>query len=477
MSTQQDMTAACDSALDYLYDMLSGEQKAAFETHLATCARCQAELASFGRVRTVAKSVLPAVDPTERLNGALHAQLMHAATQQAQQNQGGRVLPFIRRFVSHPGYAAAAGILFVGGVVGWQMAHGNLMMPAKHAEAPGITAAPPATEDSVAAPVAQPTTPPVVPAEKESTGAKGGGGIGLAQIEVSKREHAVSKDQLDGFASSEKKPAPGDGFGSGRSNAGPRATSTPSADLDRAAKRDDSPTSRSATSADKTSNGPAYGDPTSNEAAPSAAVAPAPDPAPPPAQVESATKAAKRRADAPAPMVAAAPKASADAKQAEERREQNQLAESDVAIQDRTPAKKAEGGAQNRRGYDGVDVVDADRTRANSLAQAGRCDEATVVFQALERKDPTRLTALDRLNYTRCLRTLGRLDPAQNELNQLRAQKNALPATSLEAEQQAIDLDRSRNMQTNKRAKSKRSAGAAESNDAVTKPADNAAKH
>ena len=537
MSTQQDMTAACESALDYLYGMLSGPQKTAFEAHLATCARCHAELESFGRVRTVAKSVLPAVEPTERLSGALHAQLMHAATQQAQQNKsrGGKVLPFIRRFVSHPGYAAAAGILLVGGVVGWQMTHGNLMMPAKQAEAPAVTAAAPAPEDSVAQPVTTPTTVaaadpasapaadkaggaaataepmPVVPAEKEATGAKGGLN-GLAQTEASKQERAVAKDELDGYAAPAKKVAPakpqrseydgeptsGEGVGSGRSNAGPRATSTfdrapialdderkapstPAAEPGRAAKRDDAPLSRSAPLGGKSANGTGGSYPSSNAPAPSGALAPAPEPAPPPAQSESKPKATKSRADqsasTSAPAIVPAPKASADTKQFEERREQNQAGDSDGANQDRAYAKRADVGAQSRNGADVVDVVDADRTRANALAQAGRCDEATVVFQSLERKSPTRLTPQDRLTYTRCLRTLGRLDPAQGELNQLRAQKNALPATALEAEQQAIDLDRSRNVQTNKRAKSKRSAGAAESIDATAKPADNAAKH
>ena len=520
MSTHQDMTAACESALDYLYDMLSGEQRTAFETHLSTCARCQVELESFGRVRTIAKSVLPVLDPTERLTGALHAQLMHAATQQATKNQGGKVLPFIRRFVSHPGYAAAAGILFVGGVVGWQMSHGNLMMPAKHAEAPAVTtvAASPPPAEAVAQPVTTPTTAaqpeeapaaykggalagtaeprPVVPAAKESPGAKVGGG--LVEADASKQERELAKDKLDGYAATEKKAAPakpqknmydsepasGEGLGSGRLNAGPRATSvldedrkaprTPSAEPSWYAKREQAPTSRSATHAGKPSSGATLDDLTSNTPAPSGAIALGADPAPPPAQPQNVSKAANSRTEAPSPM--AAPKASADAKQVAERRQQNQPAASD-ANQERAVAGRNDVVPQTRGADDGVDdVVDVDRNRATSLAQAGRCDEATVVFQSLERKAPTRLTAQDRLTYTRCLRTLGRLDPAQNELNQLRVQKNSLPATALESEQQAIDLDRSRNVQTNKRAKSKRSSGATESNEAVTKPADNAAK-
>ena len=123
-----------DQALDYLYGLLDGEEKARFETHLAGCPRCQAELEANGRVRQAAKSVMPPVEPTERLTGALHAQLMHEA---GKREPRGKVLPFVRRIVRHPGYAAAAGLFIIGGAVGVQWSRGKLMMPvAQHATAP-----------------------------------------------------------------------------------------------------------------------------------------------------------------------------------------------------------------------------------------------------------------------------------------------------------------------------------------------------
>lgn len=132
----------CDQALDYLYSMLEGDDKARFEQHLATCARCQAELASFGSVRKVAQEALATVEPSERLTGALHQQLLHAA---AQRKPRGRVIPFLRRVVSHPGYAAAAAFLLVGGAVGVQWTRGRLLMPTPAAESAPAAPAPAAT--------------------------------------------------------------------------------------------------------------------------------------------------------------------------------------------------------------------------------------------------------------------------------------------------------------------------------------------
>src|SRR4029077_11702522 len=74
-------SGACELVLDYVYGELDEARKRTFEEHLPTCARCQREVTSFGRVRTAAKRVMPAVEPTAQIAGALHAQLMHAAAQ------------------------------------------------------------------------------------------------------------------------------------------------------------------------------------------------------------------------------------------------------------------------------------------------------------------------------------------------------------------------------------------------------------
>ena len=71
----------CELLLDFVYGELDEARRRAFEEHLPGCARCQQEVASFGRVRTAAKRLLPSVEPTAPLTGALHTQLMHAAAQ------------------------------------------------------------------------------------------------------------------------------------------------------------------------------------------------------------------------------------------------------------------------------------------------------------------------------------------------------------------------------------------------------------
>jgi anti-sigma factor RsiW len=129
----------CDQALDYLYSMLEGEAKARFEQHLATCARCKEELSAFGSVRKVAQEALASVEPAERLTGPLHQQLMHAA---AQRKPRGKVIPFLRRVVSHPGYAAAAAFLLVGGAVGVQWSRGQLKMAPVASESTAVAPAP-----------------------------------------------------------------------------------------------------------------------------------------------------------------------------------------------------------------------------------------------------------------------------------------------------------------------------------------------
>jgi hypothetical protein len=121
-------------------------------------------------------------------------------------------------------------------------------------------------------------------------------------------------------------------------------------------------------------------------------------------------------------------------------------------------------GATSTESRDANDSIDTERSRGSALAQAGRCEEAVTVFKAIERRVPTRLTPQDRLSYERCLRTLGRIEPAQQELNQLRSNNNqlksAMPAASVQAEQKAIDVDRKRQA-TRRASKAKKSAAPA----------------
>jgi anti-sigma factor RsiW len=119
---------ACELLLDYVYGELDEARKRTFEEHLPGCARCQQEVASFGRVRTAAKRMMPAVEPTAPLAGALHAQLMHAAAQRKPRR--GVLLAFPRKIVEHPALSAAAMFVLVGGAIAINWSRGKMAMPA-----------------------------------------------------------------------------------------------------------------------------------------------------------------------------------------------------------------------------------------------------------------------------------------------------------------------------------------------------------
>jgi hypothetical protein len=141
------MTGPCEQLLDYVYGELDEAGKRAFEEHLKGCARCQADVASFGKVRTATKRLLPSVEPTGPLPGALHAQLMHAAAQHKPRR--GVLLAFPRKIVQHPAWAAAAMFAIVGSALALNWSRGKLEMapasaPDKTVDAPEVPAAEPA---------------------------------------------------------------------------------------------------------------------------------------------------------------------------------------------------------------------------------------------------------------------------------------------------------------------------------------------
>ena len=72
-TTTNSTSDACEQLLDYVYGELDDARKKAFEEHLTGCARCQSEAASFGRVRAAVKRVMPPVEPSSNVGGALHA--------------------------------------------------------------------------------------------------------------------------------------------------------------------------------------------------------------------------------------------------------------------------------------------------------------------------------------------------------------------------------------------------------------------
>jgi hypothetical protein len=514
----------CDAALDYLYGLLEGDAKARFETHLVTCARCQEELSSFGKVRAIAKAALPPVEPSERLTGPLHAQLLHAA---AQRKPKGKVLPFMRRVFRHPAYAAAAGILIIGGAVGIEWSRGKLLpqtqaLVAEDAPAPTPAPTPTATtvpvvpaesaekplpatgEDKVPPPklVAKPSLAQTGGAEKRVAKDDQDGDNALGGLVA--RSGKAKQDDLDGLY---------EGDGAGRA-ANPEHTPAPKRSLSTSNHNgynswgSDSSTRSAPTGVggDARSSGAAAAAPTSAKK-----VAPAAPPAPEPRK-ESANQQIAREDSEPAHH--AAPRQSSDL-QAENQRAKHKAADeerqtnvdqttpkTETAAPQRneppapapTPAPVVARGdvvgpnANDKGGFDrnqdapgatttipetrdGNDSIDIERNRGSALAQAGRCEEAVTIFKAIERRVPTRLTSQDRLSYERCLRTLGQIEPAQAEINQMRnhnALKSPMPAAAVEAEQKAIDMDRKR--QASRRpARAKKVAPAG---NAATAPAD-----
>ena len=512
--------------------MLEGDAKVRFEAHLATCPRCQEELVAFGKVRTIAKAALEPVEPTERLTGPLHAQLLHAA---AQRKPRGQVVPFMRRVFRHPAYAAAAGLLLIGGAVGVEWSRGKLVpLPVHAAAAPetstaeaGKTAAPPAPitdepQGKATTPVAAPAAPsPVVGAESvDKVASPQSVAKPVAKPMRFKSSDLRRDDQLAGILKEGSSPKGGlgaGGFGGGdlsQDGVGTRSThsmgpvtgtgaatgNTRGATYGQDGQNDNSASStnsqpsaydsdaddRSGAKAKKKSYvatpppPPADKRPLAakSEAPPAATIPPAhhhaaamdesEDSAAPPRSPmrEQRAKDAEQqvaRNEYRAPAGALSKSAATPASPAE----QQPLA-NDAVKQDRAATAEPQT-VTPRPSATQVDSIEAERSRAAALVQAGRCDEAVIVYQSIDRHASSRLTSQDRLGYERCLRALGRLAPAKNQIDQMRAHrgKAAMPEPALQAEEKALEIDRKRQVSTQRAAaKGKRAPANANADEA-----------
>ncbi|HEX9104812.1 MAG TPA: zf-HC2 domain-containing protein, partial [Polyangia bacterium] len=184
-------SGACELVLDYVYGELDEARKRTFEEHLPACARCQQEVASLGRVRTAVKRVMPAVEPTAPLGGALHAQLMHAAAQRKPRR--GVLLAFPRKIVEHPALSAAAMFVLVGGAIAINWSRGKLAMPAAEqaeVDTPKPTEAPRPPEVATATPAAEP-----MPASKAKE---------LERADNAKAENALYKGDAENKPAEDK---------------------------------------------------------------------------------------------------------------------------------------------------------------------------------------------------------------------------------------------------------------------------------
>ena len=432
----------CEQLLDYVYGELDDAGKRGFEEHLGGCARCQTEVASLGRVRLASTRMLPSVEPTPQLTGALHAQLMHAAAQRRPRR--GVLLGFPRRIAEHPAWAAAAMFAVVGGAIAINWSRDKMTMPAATERAE----APPPVE---AAPASAALPPEAVVAKSEQAKGKAGAALRAADEKDSTRialdapplgtltvqrpaahraavaakasptppakmkkiaaksesVDALGDDAVGGLAGATSGPVGGAASGTGGDGRGSlgegSAKSSAPQRLSRGGKAEEQPqqeTNIHAYTAPSTASGGAPAGWGAN--APPAATVPAtPSPAPQALRREAASR------DVPPPP---APRSSVQSAAA--------------------PARD----------------VESLRKRADDSARSGRCDDAIKLYQQLDRESQY-VTPTERANYVRCLTARGREDEALQQLEELKADKRLSNAQLQQVEQELSKATRRRTVE------------------------------
>ncbi len=472
--TTTNTTGACELVLDYVYGELDEARKRTFEEHLPTCARCQQEVASFGRVRTAARRVLPAVEPSPSVGGALHAQLMHAAAQRKPRR--GILLSFPRKIVEHPALSAAAMFVIVGGAIAINWSHGKLAMPAaEHAEtdAPKPTEAPlapKAPEVAAAAPAAEP-----MPAAKEKEGGKaesvvykGAAGdnrpaedktqlalqtpsgtltverpaahraVGAAPAAPSPAKKAAAaparmknivvdgkiakRDAIDPLAGGDvagsKDEAAANGLGSVSVGGAAGSTGGGRASMDDANAKSSAPAQLAQKSAEDK--------PAAAKASHGYAVAPTSTPPKPmPTSATSDQTWRNTEPSAPPPPAASMPTSTPQAQRSDGYFARSQ-AQGAPAVQ--KPASTTRGYVQLHK-------------QADELAKSNRCDEAIKLYQELE-KSGQYISPTERVSWVRCLTQRGRQEEAQQRLDELKQEKRVTNQQIQDAERELNDSRR-----------------------------------
>jgi hypothetical protein len=446
----------CDQLLDYVYGELDDAQKQAFEAHLPSCARCQPEVVSFGRTRQAAKRLMPAVEPPANLTGALHAQLMHAASQRRPKR--GVVLQLFRRVAQHPQMAAAAMFLVVGGafVLAWQK---GKVLPAASPPTPAMRAEP-------AFEAAKPTESGSSTFDKMAanppTGMLEGNSKGLEQP-TAKSEQLDDHFQLaesppSTFKNKEAAPAVYEGKKGGKlvlqTPSASYAVAPPSARHHASASGGAAPKATRAVAKDADDDmvllspgggigaggGLSYGrgDAAKSTAPDTPALAraqntqapAAPPPAPPsvaaaPMQAQAQPSARRRmgaaESEAPQAAFGSAPAPSpVSSRQADSSNGPSEKAP--VMKLNTTPA---------------TPNVENQRKQFNELARTNRCDEAIKLFHDLEHVTQF-ISPSERAQYVRCLMQKGRQQEAEQQLIELKADK---AATNSEVQRLQEELD------------------------------------
>jgi hypothetical protein len=402
------------------------------------------------KVRGAVKEVLPLVEPPSAVTGAMHAQLLHAAAQRRPER--GRVISLFRSIASHPGYAAAASVLVIGGAVTWQLSRGTLLVDksAMMAPSPENTAESKVAEAKPVPPPAAPLGPPgaTTPAKEHAGGAAGASPAAATEGEAQAEQGAPNKAaHARGYVADDKAPLEkayksgsglsgllgskgerpaaggkhdGDGVlaeltpvGKGGPpdvylNAGPdqrgrlrvereAKTTVPTDpeaqderhDFGKVVARGDSNAASSAVGGTAAGGG-AHSAP-ARRAEPQAVK----QMASPPEKPQAASQ-----------RMAALPQAATDAPA--------QPAEEGLVVA--APAKEQAKDAQAR---DAQTLMQ----RANELADAGKCEDAKKLYSVLEHRFPALWSPAVGIRIAKCLREQDRLDEEQNILDQIKRQK------------------------------------------------------
>ncbi|MGZ3437975.1 MAG: zf-HC2 domain-containing protein [Polyangia bacterium] len=452
----------CELLLDYVYGELDEARKRTFEEHLPGCARCQQEVASFGRVRTAAKRMMPSVEPTAPLAGALHTQLMHAAAQRKPRR--GVLLAFPRKIMQHPALSAAAMFALVGGAIAINWSRGKMAMPA----AEQTVDAPKPTEVATAtlkAPAGEPALVPE-PKAKEKEQAEAKPDEHLAQGTKNEESFKGGADKAAASAGDQTKIALETPSGrldvqrpvAHRATPSPKKEAPPakmkSIAIDGKSGKLDSSLDDSLAAAPKDeagraglTNGVVGGAGTGATSGGGGRFADAENAKSSAPQELDRNKVAEKApardlakqhgyaAGAPAPST---PQSSTSTGQSQYRGSNNAPAAAPPppTVAATAPASEREGGYYTRsqpqpttvmvqkpaaqpRNYDSV------RKNADEWAKTGRCDDAIKMYKELEKANQ-HISPTERANWSRCLMQQGRQEEAQQQLDDLKTEKNQL---------------------------------------------------
>jgi hypothetical protein len=417
----------CELLVDYVYGELDEARKRTFEEHLPACARCRQQAASFGRVRTAVKRVMPDVEPPAQLAGPLHAQLMHAAAQHKPRR--GLLLAFPRKIVQHPALSAAAMFVLVGGAIAINWSRGQLAMPtAEHvAEAPkpvetaANTPAPPSAAEALPAPEEEKQAASLGKKGADKSPAEGSTKIALetpsGRLDVQRpaKRRSVADDRkagkLDDALAAKDEDANQVGGVTGGVSGG-AAGELAGGGVGGAAHGAVAQTAKSSAPGDLVRNreseqAPARDYRQSQRYAPNVPTTVSPQP--------SSMAASSPAASSPPPA-----------------ERDGYVSRGQAQAAPAAPLQKPTAAPRN---FDGL------RKQANEYAKTGRCDEAIKQYQELERAAQY-ISPTDRVNWVRCLAQRGRQEEAQQQLDELKAQKRVTNAQIQDVEKELNDSRR-----------------------------------